>query len=104
MKIDLLSLSREELLQLRKDVDAAIANFEARKREEALAELKDVAKKHGFDLTDLAGATKRGSKQVSAIRYRDPENPKNTWTGRGRKPNWLTSALEAGRPLEDFQI
>jgi len=36
--------------------------------------------------------------------YRDPENPENTWTGRGRKPRWLVAALEAGKSIEEYKI
>lgn len=104
MNLDLHALSLEQLTALRKDVDAAIANFEARKREEALAEIKEVAKRHGFDISDLTSARAKGAKAGSAVRFRDPSNPKLTWTGRGRKPNWLVEALDAGKSLEEFAI
>lgn len=32
--------------------------------------------------------------------YRDAHG--NTWAGRGRRPKWLTEALEHGKTLEDF--
>lgn len=37
-------------------------------------------------------------------RYRDPENPFNTWGGRGKRPKWLAAYLEEGRCLDDFKI
>ena len=104
MVADLTNLSLDELKKLRKDVDMAIENFEARKREAALAELKDVDKKHGFDLQDLASGKGKTAKTVSPAKYRDPAEPSNTWTGRGRKPNWLMQALAEGKSLEDFAI
>jgi len=39
-----------------------------------------------------------------APKYRNPENPKETWAGRGLKPRWLAAAMKAGGKLEDFQI
>jgi len=39
-----------------------------------------------------------------AIKYQDPTNPANTWTGRGMKAGWLAKALKAGAKLEDFRI
>ncbi|MEO6783436.1 MAG: H-NS family nucleoid-associated regulatory protein, partial [Bradyrhizobium sp.] len=27
-----------------------------------------------------------------------------TWSGRGKKPRWLVSALKAGSKIEDFRI
>ena len=62
-------------------------------------------------------ATTRGSSQserksgspaaaksgASDAKYRNPDDPSQTWSGRGRRPRWLTEALEAGRKLDDLQ-
>lgn len=37
-------------------------------------------------------------------RYRNPENPEQTWTGRGKQPAWLHAAIAAGADLDDFLI
>jgi DNA-binding protein H-NS len=37
-------------------------------------------------------------------KYRNPEEPSQTWAGRGKQPRWLTAALKAGRKIEDFEI
>jgi DNA-binding protein H-NS len=39
-----------------------------------------------------------------APKYRNPENPEETWAGRGLKPRWLAAAIKGGKKLEDFQI
>jgi DNA-binding protein H-NS len=36
--------------------------------------------------------------------YRNPDNPSETWAGRGLKPRWLAAALKSGRKLEHFAI
>ena len=36
------------------------------------------------------------------IRYRDDEG--NTWTGRGKQPNWLRAHVEAGHDIEEFRV
>lgn len=38
------------------------------------------------------------------IRYRNPENLNETWTGRGKKPRWLVAKLEIGYNIEDFEV
>ncbi len=46
-----------------------------------------------------------GKKAVSRkvpVRYRDSAG--NTWTGRGKRPGWLTQALANGKSMEDFLI
>jgi DNA-binding protein H-NS len=37
-------------------------------------------------------------------KYRNPAEPTETWSGRGKRPRWLESALKSGKPIEDFQI
>ncbi|SAL80237.1 H-NS histone family protein [Caballeronia telluris] len=37
-------------------------------------------------------------------RYRDPANPFNTWSGRGKRPDWLRVYLDQGAQLSDFEI
>ena len=37
-------------------------------------------------------------------KYRNPDNPEETWSGRGRKPRWVEVALAHDRKLEDLVI
>lgn len=37
-------------------------------------------------------------------KYRNPNNPAETWSGRGRPPRWLQPQLRSGRKLDDFLI
>ena len=39
-----------------------------------------------------------------APKYGNPENPAETWAGRGLKPRWLTAAIKSGKKVEDFAI
>ena len=102
-KLDLDRLSREELLQLRKDVDKALKDFETRRKQEAAAALEAKAKEMGFTLAELTGTSKR-RKTATPAKYRHPENPELTWSGRGRQPRWIKEALDNGQSLDDFLI
>lgn len=98
-------MSLEELQAHQKDVETTIKGFEKKRRSECLAELKAVAKKHGFTLDEFTGgkpATKSGPK--GAAKYVNPANESQTWTGRGRQPNWIKEALAAGKSLDEFAI
>ena len=35
-------------------------------------------------------------------KYAHPENPSQTWSGRGRRPRWVTEQIESGKSLEDL--
>ena len=37
-------------------------------------------------------------------KYRNPERPSETWTGRGKKPRWVTAQLSSGKQIDDFLI
>ena len=40
----------------------------------------------------------------SAAKFRNTENPTETWAGRGKRPKWLKAQLAAGRQLDEFRI
>ena len=103
---DLEKLSLEELKQLEKDVAAAIASFEKRRRSEAIAAIEAAAKEHGYELSDLVKAEKPtgGRKQPLPPKYRHPENASKTWSGRGRQPDWVKEHLADEGSLDDLLI
>ena len=37
-------------------------------------------------------------------KYFNPDQPSETWTGRGKRPRWLVAQLKSGRRIEDFRI
>lgn len=141
------------------DLDKLSAKIEKRRqelaRQEALAQMEAVAKKHGVDFAEIVrlhnaklpkmpkkvtrkaapkasvkAATKSKrkvalqavsksaadaaskpvakttpklaakSKVVSKAKYKNPNNPKQTWSGMGRKPAWFIAHLEAGKKPE----
>ena len=100
-EIDLDGLSLKELKQLQKQVAKAISTFEDRKKKEALAALEAKAAEMGVSLSDLT--TGKGGK-ISAPKYQNPDDPTQTWTGRGRKPGWFAQALERGTSPEEMLI
>jgi DNA-binding protein H-NS len=37
-------------------------------------------------------------------KYRNPDDPAETWTGRGKCPRWLAKQLKSGRRMDEFRI
>lgn len=101
---DLNAMSIEDLKKLRKDVEKAIETYHEREKLAALAEIEAIAREKGFSLPELLKSTGKKKSGGGVPRYANPENPAQTWTGRGRRPGWLDSALKSGRALEDFRI
>ena len=103
--IDLDKLSLTELRSLQKDIAKAIADFGTRKKVEALSALEEHAKTLGFSLAELTGVKARKARSGSgAAKYRHPENPEVTWSGRGRKPGWFAAAIEDGKAPESMAV
>ncbi|MBC6441741.1 MAG: H-NS histone family protein [Rhodobacteraceae bacterium] len=101
-KIDLGTLTRKELLKLRKDVDRAIRNFEKRRLDEARAAVEAKARELGYSLSQLANRS--SEKMRNPPKYKHPEDSALTWSGRGRQPAWVRAHLEAGKPLDELTI
>lgn len=47
---------------------------------------------------------KRRKRVRVAAKYRDPENKRQTWSGRGRMPRWLADRTKRGQSVADFLI
>lgn len=103
MNINLNAMSRKELLKLKRDVEKAIRAAEQKDKRKALEAAERAAAEFGFSLSELSGAVKtRGSKATP--KYRNPDNPSQTWTGRGRKPAWFLQAMARGVDISELEI
>ncbi len=108
MAFDLKGMTPKQLERLAADVAKEIERRNTKLRDTALKAAAKAAKQHGFDLGDLMGqpaGKKRGPKKKPApAKYRNPEHPEQTWSGRGRRPEWFKAAEKAGTPLASLEI
>ena len=95
-------MSYAELLKLQERIETAIAEKRVEDAASAKEALRAMAEKAGFNLNELFG--KRGGKRSGEVKYRNPKDTSQTWTGRGRKPNWLVDALKKGAKIDAFAI
>lgn len=103
-KLNLEKMTLEELRSLRKDVDKAIDSVQRRQRTEALKEMQAVAKKHGLSVDEVIGGKTKAQKSKAPAKYRNPANPEQVWSGRGRQPAWYKAAINAGKKPESMEI
>ena len=101
--MNLKSMSIDALVGLRGKIDAALTTKVADERRSLESELVKLSR------VDMgSGRSKaafgRGVRGKVAPKYRNPENPGETWAGRGLKPRWLAAALKSGKKLDDFVI
>ena len=101
---DLEALSLSEPKKMQKDVAKAISINEDRQKAEARAKVEALARDLGYSLAELVGAETKTSRAPAAAKFRHPENPALTWSGRGRKPQWFVEARAGGNSTEDLAI
>ncbi len=121
MSIDLSGLSAKELGALIKNAKKQQTIVAKRPPlTKVRAQLSKLAKANGYTLEEVAGVAPtrgRAAKATKAApakavrklgkvapKYRNPANPKETWTGRGKQPRWLAAHTTKGKKLEDFLI
>jgi DNA-binding protein H-NS len=103
MNMNLKSMSIDALIGLRGKIDAVLGTKVAGERRALENELAKLTRfEPGGGRSRLALG--RGARGKVAPKFRNPENPGETWAGRGLKPRWLSAAIKAGRKLDDFRI
>lgn len=108
--IDIDSLSLKELIVLLSEVEAEIPEKKKTEIEALRARLESIAAEAGYTLAEVVGG-RRGKRIAAAgpgtvaVKYRNPDNPAETWSGRGRTARWLAEKLKKrGVKLEDFAV
>ena len=95
-------MSYAELLKLEERIQTAIAAKRVEDAASTKEALRAMAEKAGYSLNDLFG--KRGGRKGSGeVKFRNPKDTSQTWTGRGRKPNWLVDAVKKGAKIDAFK-
>lgn len=105
-KVDLKGMTLKQMLDLQVQLEDSIKEKRVEERDEIKRAVADLVERRGFSVDELYGKPGKGKGKGSvAPKFRNPDNPSETWTGRGRKPNWLVSAMKkTGANMEKFTI
>ncbi len=96
---DLKSMTLDELWSLHEQVSSVLARKIAVEKAQLDQRLQQL------ELTSIPSATGARRPYPPVFpKYRNPDRPAETWTGRGKQPRWLTAQLSSGKKLEDFRI
>jgi DNA-binding protein H-NS len=101
--MNLKSMSLDRLVELRDRVDSTLSAKVVDHRRSLESELSRLSRfqDRGTTRSALGWGRARGS---VAPKYRNPQNPSETWAGRGLKPRWLAAAIKTGKKMDDFLI
>jgi DNA-binding protein H-NS len=101
------ALSEFELNSVIENAQRALREKMDVRRKEVVHQIKELASSIGVsvEIMDASSSqrvsTRKGAKV--AAKYQNPYTGQ-TWSGRGMKPKWLTSLMEGGRMMEEFEI
>jgi DNA-binding protein H-NS len=99
---DLESMSTDDLWALHEEIASRLAAMllaEKRVLENRLKQLKG-----GVEAERESSSTGRRPYPTVVPKFRNPDQPSETWAGRGKTPRWLTAKLKSGKRIDDFRI
>jgi DNA-binding protein H-NS len=108
--LELSALSIDELWTLHEQVEAVLSEkirAEKRELEERLAQINHaIANKAKIARASSSEPRRTPRRKYPPVlpKYQNPNDPSETWAGRGKQPRWLVAQLKAGRKLGDFLI
>jgi DNA-binding protein H-NS len=110
--IDWTEYKDEDISRFLRELEAEQNRRRAEKRKVLKAQISDMVKAQGLSLSELfpqpgkAKSQPKGTSQAEApkVKYRNPDNASQTWTGTGRKPAWIVAALSSGKTLEELRV
>lgn len=113
MSIDLKSMSRKELEKLKANIEKALARVSTKEKKLARDAAEKAAAAHGFSLADFVNEPapkkrgpkpQKGPKTKAPAKYKNPNDAAQTWTGKGRQPEWFKSAVAGGADPKTLEI
>lgn len=107
MAIDISKLTRKQLDALRNKIDSREEEMRKATLDDLRARINSMVKAEGFTLDEVLGRrAKRASKRTGKVppKFQNPADPTQTWSGRGKRPNWFKAALKAGKQEKDLLI
>jgi DNA-binding protein H-NS len=101
MAMTLHKMPTGQLHKLRAEVEAMIATKVAERRQDLESQLSKL-----LEITGSGNGSRsaRGKTLSVPVKYRNPDDASESWSGRGRMPLWLAAQIKAGKDREEFLI
>jgi DNA-binding protein H-NS len=110
-RLNLDAMSVDEMWQLHEKISQVLSvrlsseKRELEKRLEQLRREKEMRQTEPVDASSLKTVPRERRKYPRVYpKYRNPNEPSETWSGRGKQPRWLAVALKTGHTIEEFAI
>jgi len=98
---DLEKMSLDDLWSLHQKILPLLDRKLQQETHKLQTQLDELGRKFGGSPSDVP--QRRPYPKVEP-KFRNPDNPSETWSGRGKQPHWVRNLLAAGRSLDDLKI
>ncbi|WP_426114919.1 H-NS family nucleoid-associated regulatory protein [Massilia sp. PWRC2] len=103
--MDLSNMSVGDMRNLQDQIKQEMKKREQSDLAKAREQILAIAQSVGVPLKDLLATTGRGGKTGTvAVRFRNPDNASQQWTGRGRQPKWVKEWVEGGKSIDKLRV
>ena len=99
---DIQNKSQEELLALIAEAQTQLETLRRNHYKEVIAQIKELAASIGATV-DIH-ETNKPQPTKNPAKFRNPDNPSQTWTGQGMAPKWLKELVKQGHNKDEFLI
>lgn len=99
---DLESLATQDLEALQRKIGGIMEKRRKMEKTAFVNKVVALAEEAGIPLNELANElAMRHQRMIAPDPYRNPSNPAQSWSGRGKRPDWLREFISKGGSLED---
>ena len=102
--MDLSNMSLGDLRNLQDQIKQEMKKREQSDMAKAREQILAIAQSVGVPLKDLIATAGRGKTGTVAVRFRNPDNASQQWTGRGRQPKWVKEWVEGGKSIDKLRV
>lgn len=105
MELNSKNMSADELKSVISEAEQALKEREEEKKKQTINTIKELAESIHMQVDIYPKKNRKSLKGISIeIKYRNPENESEKWSGRGIAPRWMKKYLISGMTKEDFLI
>ncbi|MDC8758773.1 H-NS histone family protein [Janthinobacterium fluminis] len=102
--MDLANMSAVELRNLQDKIKQEMKRRENQDIAKAREQILAIAQSVGMPLKELVSSGPRGKTGSVAVRYRNPSDASQQWTGRGRQPKWVKAWVDSGQSIDLLRV
>jgi DNA-binding protein H-NS len=106
MAVDIKNLNHNQLNELISTAQLRQTELRQEKVVKLREKIHALIKAEGYSFEDIFGQGRAKNRRTGPVapKYRNPADPAQTWSGRGKRPRWYNDALKAGKKEKDLAI